>query len=415
MRILFIVPYAPTPIRTRPYNLLRGLTRRGHDITLATLWQNAGEQAALAEWRAPGVRVIAEPLSTLRSGANLLRALAGAAPLQAAFCWQPALARRIAGELAATAYDVVHVEHLRGARYALAAKEQGAGRAAVVWDSVDCISHLFAQTARASSSAGSRVKAWLDVGRTRRYEAWLPEQFDRVLVTSVVDRDAFERLHVGTFERWNVQTFERSNVPTVLPNGVDLAYFQPGVAARSDLDIVFSGKMSYHANVTAVAYFAGQVLPLIWARQPQATFTIAGHSPPAGVRALASDARIRVTGSVDDLRPYLQQAALAVAPMPYGAGIQNKVLEALACATPVVATPQAVSALAVRAGEHLLVADGAANLAAAVLRLLDDGALRVRLGAAGRRYAEENHDWAGIVARLEDIYCDAIRRTRGGA
>ncbi len=403
MRILFIVPYTPTPIRTRPYNLLRGLVQRRHELTLATLWQNAAEVAALRQWQELGVRVIAEPLPRWRSLLNVAGALPGGAPLQASFCWHDGLARRISAELDGGGYDVVHVEHLRGARYALVAETHGA-RAPVVWDSVDCITHLFGQAAQASASLGSRLMARIDLARTRRYEAWLPQQVDRVLVTSTVDAHAFQRLHVGTFER--------SNVATVLPNGVDLDYFSPGDDEQPGHDIVFSGKMSYHANVTAVLRFAGEVLPLVWRQRPLATFTIAGHSPTAAVRALTRDARIRVTGSVDDLRPYLRGATLAVAPMPYGAGIQNKVLEAMACATPVVATPQAVSALAARDGEHLLVADGAAAFAAAVVRLLDDADLRRRLGRAGRFYVEEHHDWRDIVLRLETIYSDEAQKKR---
>jgi glycosyltransferase involved in cell wall biosynthesis len=98
-----------------------------------------------------------------------------------------------------------------------------------------------------------------------------------------------------------------------------------------------------------------------------------------------------------------------VAPVTYGAGIQNKVLEALACGTPVVASPQAVSALDVRPGEHLLVEDGAEAFAQAVLGLLGNAGLRARLGSAGRRYVETHHNWDGIAARLEDVYADVLR------
>jgi glycosyltransferase involved in cell wall biosynthesis len=107
----------------------------------------------------------------------------------------------------------------------------------------------------------------------------------------------------------------------------------------------------------------------------------------------------------------LHHATLAVAPMPYGAGIQNKVLEAMASATPVVASPQAVSALAVTDGEQLLIGDNAESFARQILRLLDDAPLRQRLGKAGRAFVEQNHDWNKIVERLEEIYLAVINNT----
>jgi len=115
-----------------------------------------------------------------------------------------------------------------------------------------------------------------------------------------------------------------------------------------------------------------------------------------------------VTGTVDDIRPFLRTATLAIAPIQYGVGIQNKVLEALACGTPVVATPQAVSALAVRAGEDLVVGRTPGELATAIVTLLDDPDRRRRVGQAGRAYVERYHTWHRVAGRLSDVYRDAI-------
>lgn len=162
MHLLFIVPYVPTPIRVRPYNLIRALAARGHRITLATLWSGAEERAALETLQGWGVRIIAEPLPRMRSLHNCLRALPTTTPLQAVYCWSPALRTRIEQEVASPSpgtgartqlrADLVHVEHLRGARYGL-----GLDGIPVVWDSVDCISHLFAQSARDSRSWAGRL------------------------------------------------------------------------------------------------------------------------------------------------------------------------------------------------------------------------------------------------------------------
>src|SRR5204863_7853178 len=122
----------------------------------------------------------------------------------------------------------------------------------------------------------------------------------------------------------------------VLSNGVDLQYFRPIEGPRQADTLVLSGKMSYHANVTAVLYFVREVLPLIWAERPQTQLWIVGQNPPASLKSLMADSSILVSGYVPDIRPYLCRAAVAICPITYGAGIQNKILEAMSCATAVV-------------------------------------------------------------------------------
>jgi glycosyltransferase involved in cell wall biosynthesis len=200
----------------------------------------------------------------------------------------------------------------------------------------------------------------------------------------------------------------------VLPNGVDLDYFAPRPQAtpRDPATIIFTGKMSYHANTAAALDLTTQVMPHVWQQRPDAKLALVGKDPPAKLLALAGDPRIAVTGTVADLRPYLAQATVAVSPIRYGVGIQNKVLEAMAMATPVVSTPQATTALQTQAGQDLLVADTAQDIAESILALLADGELRRRIGQAGRRYVETYHNWITIVEKLEGIYRQAMAETR---
>ena len=168
MNVLFVVPYAPTPVRTRPYNLLRSLVRRGQSLTLATLWQNESELHALRDLEQDGIRVLAAPLTRSRAMRNDLRALFSAAPLQAAHCWQSALAARLqilvtkSRSASSNGIDIVHVEHLRGVRYGLMLKSL----APTLWDSVDCISHLFEQASRFSAGRLTRWMAGFELRRT---------------------------------------------------------------------------------------------------------------------------------------------------------------------------------------------------------------------------------------------------------
>jgi glycosyltransferase involved in cell wall biosynthesis len=172
--------------------------------------------------------------------------------------------------------------------------------------------------------------------------------------------------------------------------------------------------MSYHANITAALYLVNDIMPRVWAKRPTIRVTIAGKDPSHEIMSLVAryPSLVAVTGAVPDIRPYLGRAAVAVSPVAYGAGIQNKVLEAMAMGTPVVASSQAVSALQARDGEHLLVGNGVEGFAQAVLRLLEDRELQARIGRAGRRYVEGHHDWLGIVQRLEEFYGSSLGRER---
>jgi glycosyltransferase involved in cell wall biosynthesis len=138
---------------------------------------------------------------------------------------------------------------------------------------------------------------------------------------------------------------------------------------------------------------------------------IVGKDPPKEILALAGNPAVTVTGTVADIRPYLQQASAAVAPLTYGAGIQNKVLEAMASATPVVVSPLAVAALAAQAGQDILVAKDSEDFAQGVLNLLSNPAYRRQVGEAGRRYVETYHQWDAIAGQLEGVY-DEVTSTK---
>jgi polysaccharide biosynthesis protein PslH len=407
MKILFIVPYVPSLIRVRPYNLIRALFRRGHRITLLTLWTTPQEQAQLKELELLCERVVGLHLGRSRSLINSLAVLPSSQPLQAAYCWHPELARTalslIQESQAGDPFGVVHVEHLRGARYALhllSAGRSNGGLPPVVWDSVDSISLLFRQASARSSKLTSRMLTRLELGRTEKYEGWLINQLGQVLVTSPADQKALLDL-AGALAVAEQRV-------KVLPNGVDLTYFSPGADGDRQADtLVISGKMSYHANVSMTLHLVNNILPLIWQQRPQVRVKVVGKDPPRQLLALAQNPAIEVTGTVDDLRPYLQEAAVAVVPITYGAGIQNKILEAMACATPVVSSSHSAAALQAVPGQDLLVAGDAEAFARAVLCLLEEPERRLQVGQAGRRYVETYHDWDKIAAALETTYSEA--------
>ncbi len=394
MRILYVTPYVPSPIRTRPYNLIRELARAGHSVTLLTAATSPEEEdqaSALREW---GISVEVFPVHRVRSAWNCLAALPTREPLQAVYAYHPAMARRLVTLATPETADIVHIEHLRAARLVQAVRGVPA-----VYDSVDCISLLFEQTLRITPHWKARMMAAADLARTRRYEAHLLTRYAQVVVTSRRDKEALEVL-----ARRYLLPAARPAPITVVTNGVDLEYFRPQNVPREERMMVFTGKMSYHANVAGALYFAREVLPRIWARDPEVQFWIVGKDPPTVVRKLAEDPRIRVTGAVADLRPYLARAAVAVCPVPYAVGVQNKVLEALAMGTPVVCHAAALAGLEAQDGENVLRADNSDGFAEQVLRLLHNPELAARLGARGRKYVETHHRWSALAERLVEVY-----------
>ena len=219
-------------------------------------------------------------------------------------------------------------------------------------------------------------------------------------MTSPKDKDAFVNLAPNSTERIEI-----------LPNGVDLDYFQPGDFSNRETEtLVVSGKMSYHANINMVLYLVKQIMPMVWKNQPDVKLWVVGKDPPKEILSLADNNLIKVTGYVDSILPYLSKASIAVAPLLYGAGIQNKVLEAMACGTPVITTPKAISALNVEPGREILVGETAEDITQYIFDLLGSNHRRKQIGDAGRSFVEQHHNWKIIGNNLEKIYNKLISR-----
>lgn len=399
MRILFVSPYPPSRIRVRGYGLLAQLQKR-HDVTIAAQCSSEQERADVEALRKQGFEVVvvdeSKKQAALRSGLAALSAL----PLQVAYARSARFTAAVQRLCSQHTFDVVHVEHLRG----IASMEPLFKTQPLVWDAVDCISLLSKHTMTAGPAASVRAVARFEHKRTRRYEARMLEALPHVVVTSERDRQAMidlRRQH-GADPASSDEALGAGI--QVLPNGVDLRHFHVMSEERQPLNLVFSGKMSYHANVATALYLRQQIMPLIWQQRPEATLTIVGSKPPKVIQSMASDARVTVTGYVDDMRTYVGRAQIMLSPMVYSVGIQNKVLEAMALGTPVVVAAQAAEALSARPGRDLLTAETAQEFAQATLRLLDDAALRAALSAGGRAYVEQHHDWSKVTDRLVDVY-----------
>ena len=401
MKILFVVPYTPNLIRVRPFNLIRSLTENGNEVWVYTLWTNEEEKMDIEVLKQYAYRVETCYQSRFSSYWNSLLAVFSRKPLQAVYSWNKNLFVKILEALRKEEFDVIHIEHLRGSQYGVKLLKEfdAQARPKIVWDSVDCITMLFKQAVEQGEGFFTRMITNFDLNRTTFHEKKLIRQFDDVLVTSRLDRDAL------------LEGIDKTSKEAVhvLPNGVDLTFFKPDHSfQRDNAALVVSGKMSYHANQAMVNFLYSDIMPLVWKQRPDVKLWIVGKDPSSTILNMQGD-RVKVTGTVSDLRPYLYKAAIAVAPVVYGAGIQNKVLEAMACATPVICTSKAVAALEIVPEQDLIIADSAEDFAEKILGLLSDSARQQKIGLAGLVYVSKKHDWKKIVTRLENIYqagCD---------
>lgn len=188
-------------------------------------------------------------------------------------------------------------------------------------------------------------------------------------------------------------------------NGVDADHFSPSGEfespyGRDEIPVVFTGAMDYWPNIDAVTWFATEVLPALRAGRPKVRFWIVGRSPSAQVQALAGEG-VGVTGTVSDVRPYLQHAAVVVAPLRVARGIQNKILEAMAMTRPVVAATSCARAIHADLGHDLLAAESADDYADAIGALLDDGMRAATIGASARQCVLERYSWEAHLSGID--------------
>jgi sugar transferase (PEP-CTERM/EpsH1 system associated) len=242
-------------------------------------------------------------------------------------------------------------------------------------------------------------RSWIyrvEADRLARYEDGLVRVFDRVIVVSEKEASLLQR--------------RAGDRPiSVIPNGVDLDYFRlngDDGAGSNPPTIVFTGVMDYFPNVDAVGYFCAEIFPAVRRVLPETRFVIVGRNPTREVKRLGRDQNVMVTGSVPDVRPYLEQASVVVAPFRIARGIQNKVLEAMAMERPVVGTSQAFQGIPATLADGVWVEDTVDGFARAVLTLLGNRDLRRQQSSQARRYVERHHRWSDYGAQLEQLLQD---------
>lgn len=387
MRILFIAPYIPSRIRVRPFHFIKELAQR-HDIYVAALGES--KKAGFDELADAVEQLHIVGHSKLRGMTQSLMALPTPTPLCAAYCWSPAMRGYLRKLVATEKFDVVHIEHLRAAHFA-----GFCGQTPVVFDAVDCLTGLFGQMRFSKRNPIGRLLMMEEHCKLRRYEPRVLASFQKVVITSDSERSELISLNHSL----NID---------VIPNGVDTEYFAPMGSEKSAHRIVFSGKMGYYPNSQAASWFATNVFPAVKARFSDAEFTIVGSDPPSDILKLQETPGITVTGFVDDIRPYLDSSTVAVVPMQVAVGVQNKVLEAMAMALPVVATPISTRPLGSDC-PGVVQTDGISDMIDEVTNLLDNPKSAHDIGKEGREKVIGDFSWKSSVTKLEKVYEEAVR------
>ena len=387
MNLLYVCQRVPFPPdrgdKIASYSTIRHLAKR-HRVFVAAL-ADSPQEAAFAD----GVRELGVEIEVVRMhrwGARFaaLKGLLGKQPLSLTYFRSRRLSEVIARRAREEAFDLVLTFSSSMGPYARLVPN-----VPLVADLVDLDSQkwvLYAEHSRWPRSLVYRSEA----RRLLRYERELTARAALSLVTTEAEREDAQRLLPGA-------------ALAVYSNGVDLEYFQAAPYPVESKQLVFTGVMDYWPNSQGVAYFANEILPLIRRSVPGCTFTIVGSRPTKEVKALARDPGVTVTGRVPDVRSYLRSAAVVVVPLLMARGIQNKILEAMATARPIVTTSMAGKGVDAGESDGVFAADGPAEFATRVIELLESSEKASQLGAEARRRVEDAYVWEKQVAHLEGL------------
>jgi sugar transferase (PEP-CTERM/EpsH1 system associated) len=396
MRILCLTSRLPYPPnrgdRLRAFHFLEHLSRK-HELTLVSFIADDSEQDHVPSLQGYCRDLHVLPMSPLRSAMSVTCNVWRREPLQVLYYRLERMRRLLAELTAATEFDAIYVHLFRMAPYA--ADYPGLYR---IVDLTDVISKEISLSLPYRGLA-SRLVYEIEKSRIAHYERWVAGTFEETWLISEAD--------------WKLLT---AACPTanirIMPNGVDLDLFQPTGQTYQPNSLIFVGHMGVFHNIDAAIHLARDVLPVVQERIPGCTLKIVGADPDPQVQRLGHDSSVTVTGFVPDLNEQLNQAAVFVAPLRFAAGIQNKVLEAMAAGTPVVTTGLINEGLGAQPQHEILVADDVASTARQIVLLLQDQEQRQQIARAGRQFVERQYSWDHVVERVAAIE-DRLTKERG--
>ena len=401
MKILFIQKQILYPHDTgakiRVLNILQHLAAR-HEITfLCNL--RAGEESQQPKMQALGLRLETvpareSPRGSVRFYRDLAQNLFSSYPLSISRNYDPALRARARALIVREPFDVLICDTVAMARHTMDLKVP-----VRILFQHNVEAQIFQRHAQLGTGWLRSRYMGLQWRRMRRFEADCGRYFNTVIAVSEQDRQTFAREY-----GWRHVT--------AIDTAVDVDYFRPNGTAEYADKVVFVGSLDWLPNQDGLIFFVHRVWPQIRRARPQAVFQIVGRNPPRNVRRLERVQGVEVVGTVPDVRPYLAGAAVVVVPLLVGGGTRIKIFEALAMAKALVSTSLGAEGLAVRHGEHLLLADSPADFAEAVLGLLNDAGYRSHLGQTARRLVNAHYSAAVVARQFEQIVEQTVQEAQ---
>lgn len=388
MKILIILPRFPYPLekgdKLRAYHQIRTLSTN-NEVYLFALSHDRVEDMSIKEMRRFCKDICVVRLSKFMGALRAVRNLFGVRSLQIGY-WDSSKARKQLRHFEAKVNpDVIYTQMIRTIKYAAHSQRPK------VMDFQDALSMNYER--RMLNYKGLRyfvLHYEFKMMRSAEYNAC--GIFDGLTIISETDSHAIPQ--------------HKKTEIAIIRNGVDFDYFHQ-MDMEKRYEVVFCGNMQYKPNIDASRFLVGEVMPIVWRTHPNARVVLAGATPKASVRQLASD-RVKVTGSVIDIRPFYAQSKVFVAPMRIGSGLQNKLLEAMSMGIPCVTTPLANDSLGATDGSEVLLGRDAGQLAAAIIRMLDNEALRQSIAEQAQKFVHTHFSWEATGQQLEAVLHNAI-------
>ena len=388
MNILFAchrLPFPPTRGgKIRPFNIIKHFKELGHRVTVASLARSEDELNDGQGLRDYCDKLLVGNIGKTAAVTKMVARLPTKTPSSMGYFHSRNLHKLVRSATASQKFDLVFVHCSSAAQYVSSAHNTPS-----ILDFGDMDSQKwlnYSEFKPIPLSAGY----WIEGKKLEAEEKRLAGSFDICTCTTKAELRILESMHAAASTSW-------------FPNGVDSDFFCPSSDEYDPLSICFIGRMDYYPNQQAMINFCRSVLPLIRSNIPSVKMTIVGASPSREIRDLSALEGVTVTGTVDDVRPYVRSAALTVAPLEIARGTQNKILESMAMGVPVVASSSAAGGVDAVAGDHLLVADQPNEISRHVQNILTDSGLRQRLADKARRRVETNHSWPASMQKLDTI------------
>lgn len=394
MRILWVKVGGLWPLNTggrlRSFNTIAQLSRQ-HRVAVFTTHEPGEDSGELAAQLADCETVKSIEFSPTRwrnpvFAISYARSILAGLPVDVSKYRVPALRRAVAHALATGKYDLCVCDFI----FAAPNVPFNLG-IPVVFFAHNVESLILERLASTVNMPAIKALLAVEAGRMKRYETTICRAARLSIAVSPQDRDMF-RAYVPEAE---------SRIVAV-PTGVDTAYFRPANGAESPRELVFSDSMDWKPNEDAVLYFMTDILPAIRSEIPDTGFTVVGRNPGNRLRQLAARNGVRVTGTVRDVRPYINTAAVYVVPLRVGGGTRLKVFEALSMGKAMVASSLAVEGLPLIEGTHYLRADEPRAFASKVVELLRSREARRALGTAGSLLTRRNYSWPAVAQQFSD-------------